>query len=164
MTPEPKDKLDTVTTPAAGAAQAATAAVGAVNGPEDVPTDWLLVNWRQVEDDVRRLRQRIFTASQAGDLAKVRNLQKLMLRSRANMLASVRRVTEQNAGRKTAGIDGQTALLPKAKAELTDWMQHRTAPWRPKPVKRVYIPKSNGKQRPLGIPTGTTYCAVALVL
>src|SRR6266567_3203838 len=90
MTPEPKDKLDTVTTPAAGAAQAATAAVGAVNGPEDVPTDWLLVDWRQVEDDVRRLRQRIFTASQAGDLAKVRNLQKLMLRSRANTLVSVR--------------------------------------------------------------------------
>src|SRR6266536_6088004 len=104
MTPEPKDKLDTVTTPAAGAAQAATAAVGEVNGPEDVPTDWRLIDWRQVEDDVRRLRQRIFTASQAGDLAKVRNLQKLLLRSRANMLVSVRRVTEHNAGRKTAGV------------------------------------------------------------
>src|SRR6266702_2351854 len=138
MTPEPKDKLDTVTTPAAGAAQAATAAVGAVNGPEDVPTDWLLVDWRQVEDDVRRLRQRIFTASQAGDLAKVRNLQKLMLRSRANTLASVRRVTEQNAGRETAGIDGKTVLSPQSKAELADWVQHRSAPWKPKPVKRVY--------------------------
>ena len=46
-----------------------------MNGPEDETTDWSLVNWRQVEDHVRRLRQRIFTASQAGDLAKVRNLQ-----------------------------------------------------------------------------------------
>ncbi len=164
MTPEPKDKLDTVTTPAAGAAQAATAAVGAVNGPEDVPTDWLLVDWRQVEDDVRRLRQRIFTASQAGDLAKVRNLQKLMLRSRANTLASVRRVTERNAGRETAGIDGKTVLSPQSKAELAGWMQHRSAPWKPKPVKRVYIPKGNAKLRPLGIPVIADRALQALVL
>ncbi len=147
-----------MTTPAAGVAQAATAAVGAVNGPEDVPTDWLLVDWRQVEDDVRRLRQRIFTASQAGDLAKVRNLQKLMLRSRANTLASVRRVTERNAGRETAGIDGKTVLSPQSKAELADWMQHRSGPWKPKPVKRVYIPKGNAKLRPLGIPTVASNC------
>src|SRR5437870_1139291 len=84
------------------------------------------------------LRQRIFTASQAGDLKKVRNLQRLMLRSRANTLVSVRRATEINAGRKTAGIDGRVVLLPQGKAELADWMQHRAAPWKPLPVKRVY--------------------------
>src|SRR5213078_1105726 len=88
------------------------------NGPEDEVTGWLSVNWQQAEDDVRRLRQRIFTATKAGDLAKVRNLQKLMLRSRANALISVRRVTEINAGRETAGIDGKTALLAPQKAEL----------------------------------------------
>jgi RNA-directed DNA polymerase len=110
-----------------------------VNGPEGEVTGWLSIDWQRAEDDVRRLRQRIFTATQAGDLAKVRNLQKLMLRSRANTLASVRRVTEINAGRKTAGIDGKTALLPQHKAELADWMQHRAGPWTPKPVKRVYI-------------------------
>ena len=130
----------------------AVSGVDAVNGPEDETMDWSSINWRRVEDDVRRLRQRIFTASQAGDLAKVRNLQKLMLRSRGNTLASVRRVTEVNAGRTTAGIDGKTALLPQHKAELADWMQHRAGPWKPKPVKRVYIAKSNGKQRPLGVP------------
>ena len=65
-----------------------------VNGPGDAVLDWEAVDWRQVEDDVGRLRQRIFTASKAGDLRKVRNLQKLMLRSRANALLSVRRVTE----------------------------------------------------------------------
>jgi RNA-directed DNA polymerase len=80
MTPEPEDKLD------------ATANV-VVNGPEDASFDWRQVNWRRVEDDVRRLRQRIFTASKAGDLPRVRQLQKLMLRSRANTLLSVRRVT-----------------------------------------------------------------------
>lgn len=76
-----------------------------VNGPEGDDLDWCSIDWQQVEDDVRRLRQRIYTASRDGDLARVRNLQKLMLRSRANALLSVRRVTELNAGRKTAGID-----------------------------------------------------------
>jgi hypothetical protein len=80
--PEPEDKLD------------ATATV-VVNGPEDAPFDWDAIDWRRAEDEVRRLRQRIFTASKAADLEKVRNLQKLMLRSRANTLVSVRRVTER---------------------------------------------------------------------
>jgi RNA-directed DNA polymerase len=56
-----------------------------VNGPEDEVLDWEAVDWRQVEDDVRRLRQRIFTASKAGDLKKVRNLQKLMVRHEARV-------------------------------------------------------------------------------
>ncbi|WP_448072473.1 group II intron reverse transcriptase/maturase [Georgenia yuyongxinii] len=126
--------------------------VAVVNGPEDDPLDWHAIDWRAAEEDVRRLRQRIFTASQAGDLKRVRNLQKLMLRSHANTLLSVRRVTEVNAGRKTAGIDGMVVLLPQAKAELADWVQRRSEPWQARPVKRVYIPKAGGKQRPLGIP------------
>ena len=76
-----------------------------VNGPEDEISDWDAVDWRRVEDDVRRLRRRIFTATQAGDLKRVRNLQKLMLGSRANALLSVRRVTEH-----TPSAACQTAL------------------------------------------------------
>ncbi|MGH3770548.1 MAG: reverse transcriptase N-terminal domain-containing protein [Pseudonocardiaceae bacterium] len=110
-----------------------------VNGPEDSVFEWRNVNWRAAEDEVRRLRQRIFTASQVGDLKKVRSLQRLMLRSRANALVSVRRVAEVNAGRETAGIDGKVALLPQVKAELATWVQHRTGSWAPQPVKRVYI-------------------------
>src|SRR5262249_42711581 len=130
--PEPRereDKLDATTTPVAGAAHAAAVADAVVNGPSDDALDWQSVDCRQAEDTVRRLRQRIFTASQAGDLRRVRNLQKLMLRSRANALLSVRRVTEINAGRKTAGIDGKLALLAPEKAALADWVQHRSGSW-----------------------------------
>ncbi len=123
-----------------------------VNGPEGDDLDWCSIDWQQVEDDVRRLRQRIYTASRDGDLARVRNLQKLMLRSRANALLSVRRVTELNAGRKTAGIDDHVVVTAAGKASLADSVQRRTVSWEPKPVKRVYVPKGNGKQRPLGIP------------
>jgi RNA-directed DNA polymerase len=135
-----------------------------VNGPEGRRLDWDAVKWRTVEDEVRRLRQRIFAASQAGDHKKVRNLQKLMLRSRSNALVSVRRVTEINAGRKTAGVDGKVVVTPEQKADLADWVQHKAEPWSPRPVKRVYVPKSNGRRRALGIPVVADRCLQALTV
>ncbi|MFD9721940.1 reverse transcriptase domain-containing protein [Streptomyces sp. NPDC059076] len=124
----------------------------AVNGPEDDLLDWHGIDWATCEENVRRLRQRIFKATQDGDLKKVRNLQKLMLRSRSNTLVSVKRVTQQSSGRMTAGIDGERALTPKARGTLAAEIHRSSNPWKARPVKRVFIPKSNGKQRPLGIP------------
>jgi RNA-directed DNA polymerase len=80
-----------------------------------------------------------------------------MLRSRSNTLISVRRVTERNAGRLTAGVDGEVALTPKAKAELVSRVHDHADAFKAMPVRRVYIPKPGGKQRPLGIPTVTSY-------
>jgi RNA-directed DNA polymerase len=138
---EPKDKLDTVT----------------VNGPEDVP-EWDAIDWRAHERNVARLRRRIFKATREQDWARVRSLQKMMLRSWSNTLVSVRQVTQRNAGRRTPGIDGQLALSSKDRAEMAVRVHRSISTWDPLPVRRAYVPKANGKRRPLGIPVIADRC------
>jgi RNA-directed DNA polymerase len=115
-------------------------------------TDWTTVDWRAVERNVRNLRERIYRATVEGDYRKVRNLQKLLLRSRSNALQSVRRVTQINAGKKTPGVDKVVVKTPEARGKLADDLRSYQ-PWRARAARRVYIPKANGKLRPLGIPT-----------
>jgi RNA-directed DNA polymerase len=87
---------------------------------------------------------------------------KLMLRSYSNLLLSVRKVTQENKGKRTAGIDDQLILTPKARMKLVRSMEKHEV-WKVSPAKRIYIPKANGKQRPLGILTIKNRVAQAIV-
>src|ERR1700757_352286 len=107
-----------------------------VNGPEDLSPEtdldavnWDWVDWFSCEREVRRLRQRIFKATREGNWPKVRSLQKLMLRSRSNTLVSVRQVAQRNAGRKTAGIDGEVALTSQARADVAVRVHQAIGSW-----------------------------------
>src|SRR6266480_7198611 len=126
------------------------------NGTE-TQTDWNAINWRQANRTVRNLRQRLFRATKEGNLKKVRSLQKLMLKSYSNRLVSVRRVTQINAGKNTPGVDKLVIKTPAARGKMVDDLAHYTL-WQAKPTRRVYIPKANGKRRPLGIPIWVSYC------
>jgi RNA-directed DNA polymerase len=107
----------------------------------------------------------MFKAVKDGDLAAARNLQRLMLRSWSNTLLSVRRVTQRNTGRRTAGVDGQVALTSQARAEVAVQVHATRDSWQPPPVRRVYIRKAGDKtkMRPLGIPVIVDRCHQARV-
>lgn len=124
--------------------------------------NWATINWKLIKKRVRNLRQRIYRASQNKQWKRVRSLMKLMLKSYSNLLLAVRRVTQENQGKRTAGIDGQTALTPEQRVALVEEMKEYSL-WQVQPVKRIYIPKSNGKSRPLGIPTLANRVAQAIV-
>jgi RNA-directed DNA polymerase len=125
-------------------------------------TDWLSVHWRKANRVVRNLRQRIFKATRRQDWSQVRNLQRLLLKSYSNVLLAVRRVTQINAGKRTPGIDKMLVKTGPAKAQLVDELR-LWKPWQPLAARRVYIPKSNGKRRPLGIPSVIDRCYQAMV-
>jgi len=119
---------------------------------ERLYTGWATTIWRAVEGNVRRLQERIYRATERQAWRQVRNLQKLLARSISNKLLAIRLVTQQNQGRKTAGVDGKVYDTPQKRWAFSQ-EDFSLKGYQPKAVRRVYIPKGKGKQRPLGIPT-----------
>ena len=116
-------------------------------GNEDL---WNSINWEKAKRIVNRLQTRIVKAVKIGDKQKVRSLQRLLSRSFAGKLFAVKQVSE-NRGKRTAGVDGKLLDTPEKKWRQACQLNRNK--YRPKPLKRQYILKKNGKQRPLGIPT-----------
>jgi RNA-directed DNA polymerase len=122
-----------------------------ITEPKNGLVNWHSIEWNKVNKIVRNLRHRIYRATPRGEWKQVKNLEKLTLRSLSNTLLSVRRVTHENQGKDTPGIDGMKSLTPEQRVSLVNnVMEHE--PWKAKPARRVDIPKANGKKRPLGIP------------
>lgn len=115
------------------------------------PNDWQVIDWRRVEQHVRTMQMRIAKATQESDWRRVKALQRSLTRSFAARALAVRRVTE-NQGKRTAGVDRELWGTPTCKWEAVSAIKQQRG-YRPMPLRRVFIPKANGKERPLGIPT-----------
>jgi len=118
-------------------------------------TQWEQLDWTHCERNVRRLQARIVKATREGRWGKVKSLQWLLTHSFTAKALAVKRVTE-NQGKNTPGVDRVRWSTPAAKLKAIESLQRRE--YKPQPLKRVYIPKANGKLRPLGIPTVSSYC------
>ncbi|WP_371803591.1 group II intron reverse transcriptase/maturase [Candidatus Lokiarchaeum ossiferum] len=115
---------------------------------------WDEINWKFHYKHVRRIQDRIFRKSQNKEWKKVKNLQKLLVKSHSTRLIAIRTETQKNQGRKTSGIDGLIYLTHSSREQLyQEISQINSFNHRCDPVKRIYIPKTNGKTRPLEIPT-----------
>ena len=123
--------------------------------------EWHAIDWRRVQQNVRRLQARIVKAIQDGRWGKVRALQHLLTHSFSAKALAVRRVTE-NQGKRTPGVDRVTWRTPEQKASAIGTLGQRG--YRPQPLRRVYVEKSNGKLRGLGIPTMRDRAMQALYL
>src|SRR5215469_6554055 len=121
---------------------------------------WNRMPWKKLEQHCFRIEKRIYRASQRGNQRAVHKLQKLLLKSEAARLLAVRRVTQENQGKKTAGVDGVKSVKPKERLLMAKRLHPKH--WKrckSPPVRRVWIPKpGKTEQRPLGIPICLSYC------
>ncbi len=122
--------------------------------------EWNTLPWSQIERRVFKLQKRIYQASRRGDVKAVHRLQKLLMNSWSAKCLAVRKVTQDNRGKKTAGVDGIKNLSPERRTQLVGIL-HLTA--KAKPTRRVWIPKPGStERRPLGIPVMRDRAAQAL--
>ena len=122
---------------------------------------WHAINWQTANQEVKRLQVRIVKAQQQGKWGRVKALQHLLTHSFSGKALAVKRVTE-NQGKRTPGVDGEIWKTPQKKAEAIETLTQRG--YHPRPLRRIYIPKSNGNKRPLSIPTMKDRAMQALYL
>ncbi len=126
-----------------------------------IPPAWAAINWQRIQRNVRAMQTRLAKATQEGDWRKVKALQRWLTRSFSAKALAVKRVTE-NQGKRTAGVDRLLWDTPVQKYAAIATLSKRR--YRPLPLRRVYIPKANGKERPLGIPAMRDRAMQALYL
>jgi len=127
------------------------AAIARLTGaPSASGNDWKAIDWQKVRREVRRLQTRIAKAVREGRHGRVKALQWLLTRSFSGKALAVKRVVS-NRGRKTPGVDGIVWYTPRQRMKAVQALRRRG--YQARPLRRVYIPKKNGKMRPLGIPT-----------
>ena len=131
------------------------------SAPSGVPQHWHDIDWCRVQQNVRAMQIRIAKACREGNWRRVKALQRMLTRSRSARYLAIRRVTE-NQGKRTAGVDRVLWDTPDAKWKAANGLKRHG--YKPRPLRRVFIPKSNGKERPLGIPTMTDRAMQALYL
>jgi len=132
-------------------------------GEKQRTEDWETLRWKEYQRNVYRLQQRIYRAARQGDWKRVHKLQRLLLRSWSARCLAVRRVSQENRGKRTAGVDGVKNLTPRQRVQLAHALAHLST-WPIAPIRRVYIPKAGTtEKRGLGIPVLADRACQALV-
>jgi group II intron reverse transcriptase/maturase len=114
---------------------------------------WKNLPWKKFRRDLFRLQKRVLKAVSVGDKRKAKYLQKLILKSRAARFLAIRQVTQLNAGKKTAGVDGKASLEFEERFDLSDKLKQNVNTWKPNKLREIPIPKKDGTMRMLKVPT-----------